>query len=125
MINLTTNTKPENFDIKDQFQNLLIYSQEIIKKYDALVHQLQGLPFDSYEQKDADLALSQVFDLIVGAYYLDIRKRKNSINIITDSFAKFNEVYNIENQIYKYHLREKELVKECKNIIKHYNIKVK
>ena len=54
-----------------------------------------------------------------------MQKRKNSISIISDNFEHFNKVYNIENQIHKYNLIEKELIKECKNIIKQYKLKVK
>lgn len=54
-----------------------------------------------------------------------MEKRKNSISLISNSFEHFNKTYNIENQIYEYQMKEKNLIKECKAIIKQYNLKAK
>jgi hypothetical protein len=125
MLSVTTNLKLENFDIKNEFQNLINHSQEIIKQYDALLYHLKNLPFDSFDAQGSDLTLTKVFDLIFRSHYMDVEKRKKSISLISNSFEYFNKVYNIENQIQEYNLIEKKLIKECKDIIKQYNFKVK
>ena len=64
MLRVTTNPKLENFDIKEEFQNLIIHSKEIIKQYEALLYQLKNLPFDTYDAQGSGLTLSQAFNLM-------------------------------------------------------------
>lgn len=74
MFSVTTNHNLENFELKEQFENLITHSQEIIKQYDALLYHLKNLPFDTYNQESSGLKLSQGVDLIFRAHYRDVEK---------------------------------------------------
>jgi hypothetical protein len=111
-----TTQKPElelnDYDIKQEFKNLLFKHMELTKDYDNLLLEIQTLIYD------LDDSTQQTFNSILNKYDMEIDdKKKNIINIWQD-FSRFDRLYFIGKLFnHQYHKTEQQVLNMLDNII--------
>lgn len=64
---LTSNSKIDIFDLKDQLHNTLVHSQKIIIQVNKFVKDLESISFDTYSSKNQELSLDKIVSYIMCA----------------------------------------------------------
>ncbi|MDR2007759.1 MAG: hypothetical protein LBQ34_02140 [Alphaproteobacteria bacterium] len=89
MTNSTKKPELEHYDIKQQFNNLLYNSTELIKKYDDLLLEIK----ESTE--------SSTIHELIDNHYNKIAISSRQMNGIRHTFRRFYKIYDVEKHLKK------------------------